>query len=196
MDNASRTNENHIDLNRNAPTADWYMIDDENVYSGTEPGTEYSIQVLMHYLSVIQPQVFIDYHNANVGEDDDEGEGKNMIYVHCMDQTGLDVAGVVISQMTRKWKMRYTDTFPSIEDDPTTLYGYACIDDIPGSIAKFVHEQAVLSSIYESNSAILYKDGVYSVENRLTNNPLVATCATEGFINYLVRSLKVYSKKY
>ena len=92
--------------------------------------------------------------------------------------------------------MRYTDTFPSIEGDPTTLYGYACIDDIPGSIAKFVHEQAVLSSIHESNSGILYKDGVCSVENRLTNNPLVATCATEGFINYLVRSLKVYSEKY
>ena len=112
-----------------------------------------------------------------------------------MEQIGLDVAGTVISQMTRKWKMRYTDTFPSVEDDPTTLYGYACIDDIPGSIAKYVYEQGVLGSIYESNSGILYKDGIYSVENRISNNPLVATCATEGFINYLVRFLKVYSEE-
>lgn len=195
VDNATRTNENNIDLNRNAPTSDWYCIDNEHTYSGTEPATEYSIKVLQHYLSVLQPQIFIDHHNTNVGVGDDEGDGKNMIYVHCMEQIGLDVAGTVISQMTRKWKMRYTDTFPSVEDDPTTLYGYACIDDIPGSIAKYVYEQGILGSIYESNSGILYKDGIYSVENRISNNPLVATCATEGFINYLVRFLKVYSEE-
>lgn len=195
VDNASRTNENRVDLNRNAPTSDWYMIDDEQIYSGSEPGTEYSTKVLMHYLQTIQPQVFIDHHNANVGAGDDEGEGKNMIYVRCMEQIGLDVAGVVISQMTRKWKMRYTDIFPSIDDDPTTLYGYACIDEIPGTIAKYAHEQGALASIYESNSGILYKNGIYSIENRVSNNPLVTTCATEGFINYLIRSLKVYSEE-
>ena len=195
VDNATRTNENRIDLNRNAPTSDWMFIDYAHTYSGAEPGSEYSIKVLKYYLSLLNPQVFIDHHNANVGEGDSEGEGKNMIYVHCMDQIGIDVAGVVISQMTRKWKMRYTDIFPSIEDDPTTLFGYACVDEIPGSIAKYAHEQGVFASIYESNSGILYKNGIYSVKNRVSNNPLVTTCATEGFINYLIRSLKVYSEE-
>ena len=195
VDNDTRTNENGVDLNRNAPTQDWCRLDDAHVYSGTEPASEYSLKLLMHYLSVLQPQVFIDHHNTNVGAGNDEGDGKNMIYVHSMDQIGLDVAGVVISQMTRKWKMRYTDTFPSVEEDPTTLYGFACKDDIPGSIAKYVYEQGIFSSIYESNSGILYKDGIYSVQNRVSNNELVTTCATEGFINYLIRTLKVCSEE-
>ena len=196
IDNATRTNENAVDLNRNAPTSDWYERGEgTQTYSGKSAGSEYSTKVLMHYLEAIQPQVFIDHHNTNVGSGDDEGDGKNMIYTHCAEQIGIDVASVVISQMTRKWKDRYTDTFPSVEADPTTMFGFTSFDDIAGSLGKYATEQGALGSTYESNNGILYKNGEYSTANRVHDNELISTCATEGFINYLVRILKVYSEQ-
>lgn len=196
IDNGTRTNENAVDLNRNAPTSDWYMRGEgTQTYSGESAGSEYSTKVLMHYLETIKPQVFIDHHNTNVGSGDDEGDGKNMIYTHCAEQIGIDVASVVISQMTRKWKDRYTDTFPSVEADPTTMFGFTSFDDIAGSLGKYATEQGALGSTYESNNGLLYKNGEYSTANRVHDNELISTCATEGFINYLVRILKVYSEQ-
>lgn len=197
VENNIRTNENGVDLNRNAPTLDWRVQGKlgDNTYSGPEAASEYSTKVMMHYLDAIKPQIFIDHHNTDVGSGDNEGDGKNMIYTHCAEQIGLDIAGAVISQMTRKWKMRYTDTFPSIEDNPTVLFGYSSFDTIVGSIGRYATEQGSLGSTYESNWGILYKNGEYSTSNRATNTPLIATCATEGFLNYLIRSLKVYSEE-
>lgn len=193
IDNGTRTNENAVDLNRNAPTADWIKLGEGTItYSGEQAGSEYSTKLLQHYLGSLKPQIFIDHHNTTVGAGSDEGDGKNLIYTHCVKQIGLDVAGVLISQMTRKWKIRYPDTFPSVESD-NTLFGFTSFDDVPGSLAKYATEQGALGSIYECNRGILYKNGEYSTANRQHDTPLVATCATEGFVNYLVRMLKAYS---
>lgn len=195
VDNGTRTNENGVDLNRNAPTEDWQLMGvDSHTYSGPSAGSEYSTKIMVHYLDSLKPQIFIDHHNTNVGVGDDEGDGKNMIYAHCAEQIGLDIAGVVISQMTRKWKMRYPETFPSNEEDPSTLFGFASFDEIPGSIGKYGCEQGTLGSTYESNVGILYDGGRYGIEYRQQNTELVSTCATEGFLNYLIRSLTVYSE--
>lgn len=195
VNNTTRTNENGVDLNRNAPTKEWAVQGSlgDSTYSGTEAGSEYSTKVLIHYLSVIKPQIFIDHHNTNVGSGTNEGDGKNMIYTHCVHQIGIDLSAVLISQMTRKWKMRYTDTFPSVETD-NILFGYTLYDHIKGSIGRYAAEQGCLGSTYESNFGILYKNGIYSTDNRQTNNIIVNTCATEGFINYLLRSLTMYSQ--
>ena len=196
IDNSSRTNENGVDLNRNAPTLDWRIQGNlgEPTYSGTTAGSEYSTKVMMHYIQAINPQVFIDHHNTNVGSGDDDGDGKNMIYTHCAEQIGLDIAGSVISQMTRKWKMRYTNIFPSVDSDPNVLFGYTSFDTIIGSIGRYATEQGILGSTYESNTGYLYRNGEYSIEHRRQNDELASTCATEGFLNYLIRSLKVYSE--
>ena len=193
-ENAVRTNENGIDLNRNAPTSDWKQQGSygDSTYSGMSAGSEYSTKVMMHYLSALKPQVFVDHHNTNVGSGTDEGEGKNMIYTHCIYQAAIDLSSVLISQMTRKWKQRYSE-FPSVESEPSVLFGYTLYDHIRGSIGKYAAEQGALGSTYESNFGILYKNGVYSTSNRQTNNAVVSTCATEGFLNYLLRSLKTYS---
>ena len=194
-DNSVRTNENGVDLNRNAPTTEWKVQGSlgDSTYSGEYAGSEYSTKVLVHYLHTIKPQIFIDHHNTNVGSGTNEGDGKNMIYTHCIYQLGIDISSVLISQMTRKWKMRYTDTFPSVETD-NTLFGYTLHDHIKGSIGRYAAEQGCLGSTYESNFGILYKNGIYSTDNRQTNNTIVNTCATEGFVNYLVRSLSSYSQ--
>ena len=195
VNNTVRTNENGVDLNRNAPTKEWKVQGSlgDNTYSGESAGSEYSTKVMMHYLSSIKPQVFVDHHNTNTGSGNDEGDGKNMIYTHCIYQLGIDISAILISQMTRKWKMRYTDTFPSVDQD-NTMFGYTLYDHIKGSIGRYAAEQGCLGSTYESNFGILYKNGVYSTENRQTNTPLVSTCATEGFLNYLLRSLSAYSQ--
>ena len=196
IDNATRTNENGVDLNRNAPTSDWRVQGEGGqTYSGASAGSEYSTKVMMHYLATIKPEIFIDHHNTNVGSGDDEGDGKNMIYTHCAEQIGIDIASVVISQMTRKWKERYTDTFPSVDSDPNTMFGFTSFDEIAGSIGKYATEQGSLGSTYESNNGILYRDGEYSTDYRVHDNELISTCATEGFINYLVRMLKTYSEQ-
>jgi hypothetical protein len=197
VNNSTRTNENGVDLNRNAPTEYWTPQGSygDSTYSGATAGSEYSTKVMMHYLETLKPQVFIDHHNTNVGSGTSEGDGKNMIYTHCALQIGVDIAGVLISQMTRKWKKRYSDTFPSVESEPNVLYGFTSNDSIVGSIGKYGAEQGALGSTYESNFGILYKNGVYSTSNRQTNTALVSTCATEGFINYLVRCLKAYSEQ-
>jgi hypothetical protein len=62
-------------------------------------------------------------------------------------------------------------------------------------IIKLCCWQGALGSTYESNNGILYKNGEYSTANRVHDNELISTCATEGFINYLVRILKVYSEQ-
>ena len=195
VDNSTRTNENGVDLNRNAPTIDWKPQGSygDSTYSGTSAGSEYSTKVMMHYFSILNPQVFIDHHNTNVGAGTTEGDGKNMIYTHSLYQIGIDISSIHISQMTRKWKQRYTDTFPSVEDDPNVLFGFTSDDTIKGSIGRYAAEQGALGTTYESNFGILYKNGIYSTSNRQTNNAIVSTCATEGFINYLLRNLKAYT---
>ena len=191
----SRLNENGVDINRNAPTADWtYQGVGGNTFGGDAPASEYSTKAYMYLLDMIKPEVVIDHHATNVGSGDDEGDGKNMIYVHSTDELAIDVGGVVISQMTRKWKERYSDTFPTNEEDPTTIYGFSRQDDLPGSLSKYASEQGSFGSTYESNYGILYKNKQYGTAYRQNNTVLVATCATEGFINYLVRLLKSYSE--
>lgn len=194
VNNTTRTNENGVDLNRNAPTKEWAVQGSlgDSTYSGTEAGSEYSTKVLIHYLGEIKPQIFIDHHNTNVGSGTSEGDGKNMIYTHCIYQLGIDISNVLITQMTRKWKMRFPETFPSVDSD-NTMFGYTLFDHIKGSIGRYCAEQGCLGSTYESNFGILYKNGIYSTDNRQTNTSLVSTCATEGFINYLLRSLRAYS---
>lgn len=193
---STRQNENGIDLNRNAPTSEWKPIGNlgDSTYSGSSAGSEYSTKMLIHYLGVITPQVFIDHHNSNVGSGTDEGEGKNMIYVTCKYQVGVDIASVIISQMTRKWKVRYADTFPSVESQPNVLFGYTKSSVTQGTLGLYGAENGALGYTYESNRGILYKNGIYSTDNRQHNTVLVNTCATEGFINFLVRTLKVYSQ--
>ena len=195
VENVIRTNENGVDLNRNAPTKKWKVQGSygDNTYSGESAGSEYSTKVMIHYLSTIQPHIFIDHHNTNVGDGSDDGDGKNMMYVHSVNQIAVDLSSVLISQMTRKWKKRFPETFPSVEADPTTLFGYALYDHIEGSIGKYGSEQGALGSTFETNFGTLYKDGIFSTDNRKNNTELVNTCATEGFVNYLLRSLKAYS---
>ena len=195
LDYGQRTNENGVDINRNAPTSDWvYQGVGTQTFSGTEPASEYSTKVLMHFLNEIKPDVFIDHHATNVGSGDDEGDGKNMIYVHSIDKLAIDVGGALISQMTRKWRDRYADTFPSVEEDPLTIFGFSTKDTVPGSLSKYASENGSFGSTYESNFGILYKNKEYGTQNRQTNTVLVNTCATEGWINYLVRLLRAYSE--
>ena len=195
VENRSRTNENGVNLNRNAPTQSWVILqkDTEN-YTGDMPGSEYSTKVLMHYMRALNPNVFIDHHNTTVGSGNDEGDGKNLIYSNCAKQIGIDVAGTLISHMTRKWKQRYTEIFPSVDDDPVTLYGFVMNDDINGSLGRYASEQGILGSTYECNMGTLYKNGIYSTDNRTLYTSEIMTCATEGFVNYLVRMLKAYSE--
>ena len=195
-ENGTRPNENGVDINRNAPTSDWtYQGVGTIHFSGDSPASEYSTKAFMHFLDLVKPDVFIDHHATNVGSGDDEGDGKNMMYVHSTEKLAIDIGGVCISQMTRKWKERYSDTFPTNDEDPTTIFGFSRNDDLPGSLSKYATEQGAFGSTYESNYGILYKNKQYGVVNRQTNTELVATCATEGFINYLVRTLKVYSEE-
>ena len=194
-EHGTRPNENGVDINRNAPTSDWtYQGVGTIHFSGDSPASEYSTKAFMHFLDLVKPDVFIDHHATNVGSGDDEGDGKNMMYVHSTEKLAIDIGGVCISQMTRKWKERYSDTFPTNDEDPTTIFGFSRNDDLPGSLSKYATEQGAFGSTYESNYGILYKNKQYGVANRQTNTELVATCATEGFINYLVRTLKVYSE--
>ena len=197
VENSIRTNERGVDLNRNAPTLDWKVQGSlgDSTYSGEAAGSEYSTKVMMYYLQTINPQIFIDHHNTNVGAGTDEGDGKNLMYSHSVNQIILDISSVMFSQMTRKWKKRYTNIFPSVEADATTIFGYTLYDHIKGSIGRYGSEQGALGSTFETNFGILYKNGEYSTANRQNNTEVVATCATEGFVNYLLRCLTACSSQ-
>ena len=204
VEHAQRTNYNGVDLNRNAPTEGWAVqgVLGDNTYSGEEAASEYETKVLVYYMEQIKPDVFIDHHNTNTGSGESLGDNKNMMYVTSKRMECVDIAAAHISQMTRRWKARsqtedelFAGVFPSNNDDPVTMYGFAQKTVDNGTRGVYACEQGAWGFTYESNAGILYKNGVLSYENRQENTPLVATCATEGFVNFLVRTLKTISER-
>lgn len=195
VENAVRTNYNGVDLNRNAPSLDWILQGQGTVtYSGPSAASEYETKVMVHYMEEIVPEIFIDRHNSNTGSGDNLGDNKNMIYVTSRRKCGYDIGGALISQMTRKWKKKYTDVFPSNSDDDMTIFGFAQNTVERGTRAAYACDFGTLGLTAESNNGILYDHGNFGAQYRQTNTSLVCTCATEGLVNLLLRLLTFVSR--
>jgi len=185
IEHNSRTNYNGVDLNRNAPTKVWVKTEEGRTYSGPYPGSEYETKVFVHYMDTIKPQIFIDHHNSN------EGDGKNLIYVSSVQQSEVDIAATHISAMTRRWKKRYDEIFPS--DD--IIYGFCYKSSYRGGYRGiYGYEKGALSCTYESNRSRVYHDGQYDPEHFISYDAVTCTIATDGILNFLLRLLKTYSE--
>lgn len=186
VEHGTRVNYNGVDLNRNAPTENWALTEDNGyTYSGPEAGSEYESKVFVQMFADISPTIYIDHHNTNIGD------GKNMMYITNKSKWGVDIGCAHVSQMTRMWKLKHTSIFPNLEDDPITMFGYSEFTKITGSRNVYGDDQGVLSFTYESNDVIVYSNGVHDTEENVQRNTeLVITCATEGFINFLLRVMK------
>lgn len=198
IDNNQRTNYNGVDLNRNAPSDGWKVQGQlgDNTYSGPEAGSEYETKLFVHFMNDIQPNIFVDHHNTNTGSGDFLGDNKNLGYASSSIASGVDIAAAHFSQITRKFKARsqtsdalFSGIFPSNEADATTIFGFAYYSNLEGTREACACDNGIFGFTYESNSGILYKNGVLSAANRQVNTALVSTCATEGFINFMLRAL-------
>lgn len=180
VQNGSRTNYNHVDLNRNAPASDWLKTTpNTNTWSGNEPSSEYETKVLELIFNEVKPDIFIDHHNSN------SGDGKNLMYITSKFLKGVDIGAAHISEMSRRWKKRCSGVFPS--DD--ILYGFAQLTAETGSRGVWACEKGALGFTYESNNALCYTEGEYTPSTPQTNTSMVVTLATDGFINFLMRVL-------
>lgn len=203
VENNSRTTYNGVDPNRNMPTENWRVRGSlgDSTYSGETAGSEYESKVLMYYIEQLKPIVFIDHHNTNTGSGENINDGKNAMYVTSSEMRCVDIAAAHISQMTRRWKKRsqtedelFAGVFPSNIEDEVTIFGFAQKTQEIGARGVYGSECGAIGFTYESNNGLLYKDGVLSYENRQVNTALVSTCATDGFINFLLRVLKTISE--
>lgn len=172
-----RTNYNGVDLNRNMPTGNWKKANSgTSQFSGDSAASEYESKVLIEVYNQIKPNIFIDHHNANISI------GKNMVYITSLLQKGVDVGAAHISAMTNRWKSRYSDIMPQ----DNTIFGFAQFTEGAGTRGGWACEQGALGFTYESNEQIYYESG--------SNTSKVATIATDGFINFLIRVCKTYSE--
>jgi hypothetical protein len=172
-----RTNYNGVDLNRNMPTGLWKSSNSGTTqYSGPTAGSEYESKVLIEVFNQVKPHILIDHHNAN------SGIGKNMVYITSLLQKGVDIGAAHISAMTARWKARYSNIMP--QDD--TIFGFAQLTQEEGTRGGWACEQGALGFTYESNEQIYYASG--------SNTSTVATIATDGFLNFLLRVCKTYSE--
>ena len=185
VQNNSRTNANGVDLNRNMPTSNWAKTVTGNEYSGEYAGSEYETKVLEYYFEQIKPLLFIDHHNTSTAD------GKNLMYITSRTQTGVDLGANHISAMTRRWKNRFHDTFP--HDD--VIYGYSKKAITGGTRVIYAHEHGAYGFTFESNPYVFYEDGAYSESYTQYNTALCTTLATDGFVNFLLKALKVLSGK-
>lgn len=180
--NGSRTNYNGVDLNRNAPSSDWVLTEEgTNTYSGASAGSEYETKVLAHYMEQIKPHVFIDHHNTNSTTD-----RSVYMYITTKLQSGVDVAASHISAMSRRWKKRFADVLP---DNDTLLFGFSQFTTAKGARATYGHECGARSYTFESQPCLGF-DGGELVDGAHNGDAVASTIATDGFINFLLLTLR------
>lgn len=180
--NGTRTNYNGVDLNRNMPTSDWYKSPVGQTYGGESPCSEYESKVLDFYTKNIKPNVFIDHHNT------DSNYPRILMYITSKTNTGVDIGAAHIQTMSLRWKKRFTSIFGM----DNYMYGFAQHTEESGARSTYGFEQGALSFTYESQQSLRWADGVVDDTDRLFTSD-VATLATDGFLNFLLRVLKTYS---
>lgn len=179
--NASRTNYNGVDLNRNAPSTDWVQTAiGTNTYSGEAAASEYETKVFVHYMEQIQPQVFIDHHNTYAASDLGV-----LTYITSRKKSCVDVAASHISTMTRRWKKRFSNVLP----DNNVIFGYATATKVTGARASYGNDCGAWSYTFESQSGIGYDNGVVT-EGAHAYDAVASTIATDSFINFLLLALR------
>ena len=184
IENRQRCNYNDVDLNRNAPSNNWYYGgtpgDD---YSGSEPNSEYETRLMVNMFKEIEPQIFIDHHNFS--------SGQHEIYITSQTTIGKDIGAAHISAMSRRWKKRFDTVFPQND----FIFGFAQITRESGTRSTFACDYGALGFTYESSAFCGWVNGEYDAEEAQTNTPFVCTLATDGFLNFLLRVLKSYSDR-
>lgn len=186
VQHASRTNYNGVNLNRNMPTKDWIPTGANTTeYSGESAASEYETRVLLYYYEQIAPHIFIDHHNTNVGDH------KNLMFITSPLQSCVDIGANHISTMTRRWKKRFCDTFPT----DGVIYGFSRISQEKGLRSVYACENGAFGFTYESQDAVVYSNGVLDVDNAQKRTSLCTTIATDGMINFLLKTLKFFSGK-
>lgn len=179
--NASRTNYNGVDLNRNAPSTDWVQTEiGTNTYSGESAASEYETKVFVHYMEQIQPQVFIDHHNTYAASDLGV-----LTYITSRKKSCVDVAASHISTMTRRWKKRFSNVLP----DNNVIFGYVTTTNVTGARASYGNDCGAWSYTFESQSGIGYDNGVVT-EGAHAYDAVASTIATDSFINFLLLALR------
>ena len=185
VESGERVNYNGVDLNRNAPSSNWALTaNDGRTYSGPSAGSEYETKVLVHFMGLLAPDVYIDHHNT-----DPTGDPGIAIYGSAKHQKEVDILSEHISVMTRRWKQRFDTVFPQ---DDTTIVGYVeypGYGSVTGSREDYGSENVSRSFTYESQATLLWDNGEI-VSGAHKNDVVACTCATDGFINFLLRMLK------
>lgn len=189
VNNLSRTNFNGVDLNRNMPTSNWSVQGSigSPTYTGATAGSEYESKLLIKYLGLLKPSIFIDVHSFQT---DLTG---NLMYGSTDSQFGKDLIINSISLISRKLKR----TNAHITQNPNTVLGWIDNVIIEGIRSKYACENQILGFTYETCDGSAFKDGVLTGSTQF--NMLDAQFNTDclnGFSTFLTLLLKEFSSNY
>ena len=183
VENGTRTNYNGVDLNRNTPSSNWVLTAEGNTYSGPSAGSEYETKVFVHFMGLLNPDLYIDHHNT-----DPYGNPGEAFYGTATLQKDVDIMAEHMSVMSRRWKERFDTVFPQ---NDTMIFGHVGNDSVHGSRQEYGYEKVGRSVTYESQGTLLWDNGE-QVSGAHSGDTVACTCATDGFINLLLRMLKMY----
>lgn len=109
-----RCNGNGVNLNRNFPTANWYLsgapTDSDGNYTGASAGSEYETQICMYYADLYDVDIFHDAHTGNMNVHGAFG------VIDTYDKKETYNAAIAVSRGTTTQLVRLDENFPNNGD--------------------------------------------------------------------------------
>jgi len=183
----TRVNYNGVNINRNCPTSEWAVAGEgTDDYTGPSAACEYETQLFMHYLDAIKPHVYIDHHNSYRTSENTSWWG------FAVGQHLVNILATSISDRSRKLRKRLTGVYP---EGNWAIDGYATDYTHQGDRCQYGYEQGIHTLCFETNASAFYENGVNVPDGTEAYASLPATIAVDGFLNFVLLTLKELAKR-
>ena len=190
VENATYTNYNGVNVNRNMPVHDFKVqgAGTEN-YTGASAGSEYESKVLVKMLADYNPDVYIDHHNSFTSPIEAWYNMMTKDYISEMAHLGIIE--------TTKMKAVFPDKFPSWDDNPNPLVEVKLHGNNYGRGIRCVYgyEQGFISFTMETMQYCRWKDGQLYEEYQDANSAKLVGIATNVVTNTCLLICQLLAEK-
>ena len=157
MIHETRTNANHININRNFPIHLWSKTASGDNYSGETAGSEFETQLVMALINSIKPDMFIDHHNYTYNMN-------TQFYVDVYNQKQLKLVYQSLADLSYVCKKNYPSYFGNSFDFVKSNGGCpGSMGETFGSTSRWAFEQLIpFSATVEIGDCITYLNGTHA----------------------------------